>query len=410
MEVVDESGLPVEGAKVEIWCIMAAAKMQSGSWGFQTDPPSIITNAKGIARPYVRQYCEEQLQTGGAMAQVHHNDFASTRTRLDFSAPRKVVLRRGDNVTVYAYDEYSSTPITVGVKPTFGSNVYQDRDVDYMYRNNDRAIILHKINAKQIGFYLTRTDDDGRQLISDFQTVSFPRNRDEPLHVTLRRSFSVKGSLSANIPRPVTNGKLIAAHTSDGPKCGAYQWQEHTINEDGTFELSDMPAGEIMIWALADGYCSVNGNASRGIGEPQKFLLAENNQPYELPMEQTATAIVRVIDVDGNPVPGASVHTTPNMCYEGCCGSWGNVNYTAESDSNGIAVIKSIPPLSASRFYVRGGWQLPPKPDGYGDIDREVIYNLSPGETLEETLTVYPEGSTVITQEDGKITTTSGTL
>lgn len=406
IEVVNEAGLPVPGATVDMKGRRTTGPTKA-SWYFWGAPAvKEITNEKGLARVSAEVFVTENIPLGGVTFEVTHPDYAPAEADMELDKLTKVVLTSGWNFPLIVTDEESSKPLHGDIKIHFSSRF----KIDWSQQPSG-IINVRNISEKSLELYVTRHDGN-TTATSDYVTVNLPRLSREPVYVALHPTYTVRGRLSDNVPRPVRNGQVEANHAATEGACGRYLTRSVAIQPDGTFELPDMAPGKIMVWALADGWCSELPDGKRlAFGAPQQFELTEKSADYVLPMVKTATAIFHLVQPDGQPAAGATVSTSPNMCRERCCGIWiRNHAFMTTSTVEGVAVLPDLPPLNNSRYYISGTYELPPQPvkNDPSRLDRVLQYDLEPGQVLEQTITVYPEGSITIQQKDDRMTTAPG--
>ncbi|WP_411907257.1 hypothetical protein, partial [Salmonella enterica] len=155
----------------------------------------------------------------------------------------------------------------------------------------------------------------GRIAISEHQQISLPVKESTPVTVALNPTYNVRGRLSANVPRPV-NGMLleyaVAPGKSDSDSVQKLTVQRSEVDADGCFVLTGIPKNTLTyVSALGHNYCSAPGRTEPGMYSGQTFVLHDPEQLYELPMIQTASVALSVIDFSNNPVVGARVRTLP---------------------------------------------------------------------------------------------------
>lgn len=409
LEIVDESGLPVKGADVMVEQILQSHR---GSQSYGTTETMVQSDAKGIARVHVPRIYEENVPTDGAVIVVEHPEYASIHQIVMLDKLKELVLSHGETLKIFAYNANTSSPIRSGIRPTLGGYAPNELDWDW---SGDGAIVIRKISPNsrydrgKLSFYLLGEAANGDKLVSDYQNINFPRKTDEPLRLPMHKALSVSGRLSDNVPRPVKNGKVKATADSGGGVCGTYQPQNVDINEDGTFTITDLPPGKILIWALANGWCSVSTESDGSMGKPQEFILEENGQIYVLPMEETATVELTITDASGAPLPDLLFGSYPNISLEDCGTVWIQGAY-GKTDINGTGIVFDLPPLDQVKFSIRGDeWEFAPRATQSGYVSKSVAFDLKPGETVKETVVVYPQGTTIITQQGDQITTSART-
>ncbi len=399
LSVVNDAGNPVQGASIKPLGIRATAE-PSAWFGWGADPPTWVTSSDGTVQGQVRKYAHEKLETGSVVFLTTHPDYASAYCDMRLTSITQVVLTPGHSLDVIPIDEGSSLPITGEISTEFvdrhGLSPKWDRQLD-------GSISIRNISEKGTSFFLKHKPSTGTAvLMSDFHSITFPRELEGPLQVVLRPTHTVYGRLSDNVPRPVTNGKVSAYVATGRYGFGRYGKSTVDIASDGTFELTDMPEGTVHIWALVDGYCSVHRSKVRPFQDTQQFEMRTSNMECVLQMEPTATMKFRLLDAEGKPVVGAEAGAAPNIGTEGGNGIWFNQQFSGVSDGAGIATIGNIP--AGTCFYdISGGWEIKPyKSDDVFQkvVRRDLSYHLEPGEVREKKVTVYPKGTFVITDEE----------
>ena len=168
--------------------------------------------------------------------------------------------------------------------------------------------------------------EDGLHLFSGVLPARYAKGKDFTIrNAKLRPGMRLSGQLSANVPRPVANGKVIAwclpkpsgeVHGRENPSLG--WWDETTIADDGTFDFPSLPrGGTVQLIAICNGWL-ISGNENIfTIGkliETSEEELADNHvADVELPMLETGSVEVEVLGPDGKPLVGATVSTCPNQ-------------------------------------------------------------------------------------------------
>jgi hypothetical protein len=121
--------------------------------------------------------------------------------------------------------------------------------------------------------------------------------------------------------RPIRNGRLVVHVWPTGlePSSNPLQWHAwSSIRDDGSFEISSLPEGDLEVVALCAGFLSTNGPGRQGTRAPQKYILGTNDLSVTVGMKPTARLEVQVLDPNGRPLVGAKVQTWPNVTY----GQW----------------------------------------------------------------------------------------
>ncbi len=394
MLVVNGSGQPVKDAALMLNQLSYKEADRSGSIGFNIETTGTIsmgggmiypahTNAAGIARFFVPAYANETYRTKGFAVKATHPDYTATFADMELTSVTKIVMTGGQLLEVIPVDAATSAPILTGVVPHFDTNFQPEWE-----QRPDGTIAVRKISGDSLSFHLKQTDTTGRDLLSPYHTADLPQ--DEPLRLPLHPGLTVKGTVSANVPRPVSGGK-VKAIASVKQMCSDYGAQDVTIEPDGSFTLTSMPAGDIIVAAIAEGYASTKPDIKPNTtphSTPHRFHLTTDQQPITIPMEAMCNLRLTLTNPDGTPAPGVSVQCFSMMCFDSCCNHWGD-NYTATSGADGVALINGIPAGQVSHIRITDGWELASEASIQAPNNNpEGKFDLQPGETLERTLVV----------------------
>lgn len=241
---------------------------------------------------------------------------------------------------------------------------------------------------------------------------------------SLTPSATVHGQLDKTVPRPVKHGRVIATIWPTGikPSEDPPEWHTWTnINEDGTFTLSSLPAGELEVAVLCDGFINTNGPGTTSMRYPQKHQLSKSDLAITIGMEPTATLAVTLRDDKGNAVTNATVGTWPNLRW----GDWGAVifgndcynttdwllgrdyvrswytrspkDFQATSDATGLAILSNLPPTTEALDVQDDHFALPVTTNGWaGSKTRAVKLKLTTEQTNYLSLGLVPKEQSVI--------------
>jgi hypothetical protein len=228
--------------------------------------------------------------------------------------------------------------------------------------------------------------------------------------VDLKPGATVHGELDSTVPRPVTNGRVIAnvwpqAHK---PQDSPPQWHAwSTVRDDGSFQVGFLPPGDLEVVVLCDGFVSTNGPGQSRMRYPQKHVLGSSDLAITIGMEPTARLEVRVTDDQGKPLKDAHVSTWPNVrygewwatilasdCYNTADGlkagpeakamGWfrsAPPDFEGTSDGLGLAVLPNLPPEVYSLSVEHPDFVLPAVVAPGGEKNREARVTLVPGRT-----------------------------
>ncbi len=399
MLVVDGSGFPVEGATLNLYELKYQEAFASGTSTFPSDTTGtimisggyklmpVISNASGLARIFVPQYTGEHL-TSSFSVRAAHPDFTATFAEIELTSVTKIVMTGGQSIEVIPVDAATSTPILAGVTPVVESDFKPDWE-----QRPDGMIAFRRISGESLHFYLQYTAPNGRKLLSEYKKVNAASAGDEPITVALNPTYQVRGTLSVNVPRPVNNVK-VQAQASVPLSSTKLGWQEVEVAHDGSFLLTGLPPGDILISALSEGYNSTRPEDSpptETLSLPQRLRLTGNNQEYVLPMAARGTLRVKVVDAQQQPVDGATVLCLSQISFNSRNSERWEDDVIVRSDKDGVAVLTGLPADQFNRLFVRGEWQLEGDPVGEtGLVNRLKEFQLSSGETRDVTVTVEP--------------------
>jgi RNA polymerase sigma factor (sigma-70 family) len=389
LQVVNQSGLPVDGATIIMpqyaVDMMATYKMNIGP------PPSeqttFTTNNRGIARVTVPDKYGDFPLTG-MTALVSHPDYTSTRADLTFSSITKIVLEHGNRLSVIPVDALTSAPVTDGVSPKF-FGIWLEPE---WRQQADGTIAITKIAEAKADFVLSYKGPDGRIAISEHQQIQLPVKDKAPITVALNPTYTVRGRLSSNVPRPVNDILLeyaVAPEHWDMDSLQKLAVEKAEVDADGNFALAGIPKNTITyISALGYDYCSAPGQLGNSMFGGQRLILEDPDHVSELPMIQTATVALNVLDRDHNPVVGARVRSLPTICFGGSCRAWGKPHDTTTTE-HGIAMLSGLPPSPDNRLSLNiDDFRLVTSDKGIGGSAIKVDY--LPGQTTEASITVEP--------------------
>ncbi len=398
MLVVDGSGFPVEGATLNILQLKYKEENISGAVGLPSDTTGTIrtnggtitpaqSNDAGIARLFVPEFVTDKYVTRGFTVRSVHPDYTATFADMEFTSVTKIVMTGGSTLQVLPVDVLTSAPVLATITPEFDSSFKPDWE-----RRPDGTIAIRKISGDALDFYLKGTDEAGYMLVSTYQKVKIPHGNEEPLRVPMTQGFTVKGVLSPNVPRPVAGGK-IQARSSIEETCTNFGRQEVDIAADGTFQLTNMPGGEVIIAGLTEGFNSTRPGDREfhsPHGAAHRFQLLADGQEYVLPMEPRANLRIKLVTIDGSPAAGAKVRCGSMLCFNNCCENW-DKEFTAVSGADGMAEITGVPAAQESQIWVLDGWRIVGEIDPFhGTMNYMKQVKLKAGETLDQMYTVEP--------------------
>jgi hypothetical protein len=322
----DEQGDPVVGAEVRAYAMRMREGEGHGYWDDKIHgPPRTVLsdqNGRAVIQYPVRVRLGPQVMTTRLVSfSVAHAEFVSETVHFELGPDEALVtLTAGCEVTLSAVDADRHSLDDFGVlmagrySPTLWAKVEDGGRRSRAVKDGTWQTMLVKL------------PDDGPTLFSNVlplrvrpqQTVRF-RN------IPLRRGARLRGTLSDNVPRPVT-GYVIA---TSAPWPGENSWSDENpslvwhdwvdIAPDGSFEFASLPrSGEVQLIAVCDGWLSTTVSDEPVAGSfvmGQVFPVDEEEVSVVLAMEPTGTLAISLVRTDGQPFTEGRVSSWPNQRY-----------------------------------------------------------------------------------------------
>ncbi len=430
VNVVDENGKPVEGAKLTLTSIRKAENPASCYFGSIANLPKPLSDSKGVITVSYPKYVIEQLETGSIDFHIEHPDFCLYETsNYDVKgAHDPIVLKKGATVKVSGYLEKPDAPVARVYAQLTGKNWYGPM-ADSWKSNPDGSSTTNQVTPGDHYLRLVYIPKDGPAYFSDTVAFQVAQGDSKTFNLKLTRGTRVEGKLDASVPRPVTNGRVVAGNS--GPNSGTGQqpsWGTWTqIKGDGTFAFDSLPGDKVALVALCDGFVSKSTPSSvQNICTPQYFALQNGLTKVEIAMEPTATCKVTVTDQQGKPIKGARVSFSPNQMFGGGTNILGSCvirsedaytldreelqkiiqagqkqsyeRFTAITDENGVGTVKNLPGNKQSYFVTHPDYELPAE-SKYGERRRDAEIELQPGATKTVTVQMEPKSSNILKDE-----------
>ena len=455
IRVVDAAGKPIAGAIIRPEGLRTkAGPYRSGWYGWRpeangvTNPPVRTGNDGTAAIPYPR-YVFERIETGVLCLAADHPDFAPDRPECDVDttppagSPMPVLLKywwgrirhraltaRPDAIVLKqgAILRLSVRPEAAGPAdaPLFAQvSGLNSTDTNSWLRPEPGVLMTRRLAAGPFTVRAVQMETNGTAWFSEVVSNTATSGKTNLVEVTLQRGVTVRGELDAAVPRPVRNGRVIAHVWPQGyqPKGSPPTWHAWAkVRDDGGFEIASLPAGDLEIVALCDGFVSTNGPGQFKMRYPQKHVLATNDIAIRLGMEPTARLEVFVSDEKGKPLKDAHVSTWPNVRY----GEWSATilasdcynlvdsfsltppkpmkwdrsvpDFEGTTDSNGLAVLANLP-ADVREFTVQHEkFTLPAITlPGWSRKERQSPITLIAGETNHASVQLEPSDQSPIT-------------
>ncbi len=280
----------------------------------------VRTDALGKATLFLpsETFCSSSYkETAFARVQISHPEYQTSLqiTSVD-STVNRVTLTRGCTVGYSAVDEAGQTIRDFGVRMA-GKSAPQ-----HWLPLPDGGLEAQSIPVGSWQTMLIQPEATGRTRFSDlFITPALPNRSLLLRNLTLKPGIEVRGLLSANVPRPIIAGQVLAVSLPrpaesvwDGDR-PSLQWIDRvSINEDGTFLFPSMPrGGQLQLIAICEGWISATQDKNLPYVAGKVFAVDLDDLKVELEMQPLGTATVMVETEDGRPVANVQLSLSPQQ-------------------------------------------------------------------------------------------------
>lgn len=394
VRVWDVLGKPVSGAVVRVQGLRTKPGPYQGNWYVCSEPFTAVvtTDDAGVARmPYPRNVFEK-IETGTLCLSVDHPDFVPdfpervVASALPAGAPfrerlgelwdrirRRSVITRPDPVVLKAgaplFLNATSGPVADPTRLFVITSRLDPWDSNSWVRPGPGVIGTHRLAPGKPMLQVVQLDSNGAPWFSETVLMDAVADRTNQVSVGLYRGSTVRGTLDSAVPRPVRRGRVVAQVWPVGlrPEDLPPSWHAWSpVDADGSFQLAGLPAGNLEIVALCEGFVSTNGPGKFSMRYPQVHALGREDLSIVVGMEPTARLAVHVTDERGNPIREARVAAWPNVRY----GEWSATVIASDL----FNTVESL--LAPTENH---GWRVVPVPDFEGVSDEQgnaVIPNL----------------------------------
>ncbi len=431
VQIVNSNDEPIVGVTVTPWAMRT--KTGHGQWSTKnygaSEPPVLTSDEDGIVTIRFPRYATaaEKIRPQALTCRVehpnysqsHYNDVSVTKSEIDEIATIK--LLPGALVEARAIAEDQTLP----TKNLFA--IRSDHVFDKKLTADEQGYIkLARFSAGTSLLRLVYLSDEGTPLFSEVQELQLSEGEQLQIEMAMKPGVTVQGKLDESVPRPVTDGRVIANVIDFEPGEGYdnLRWQVWTpINADGTFVLSDLPPGNFQVIALCEGFRAASGsppdfarkiNVNNTRGRPQVFSLEDDLTEITLKMTPTAECEIQVVGPDQQPLANATCGFSPNVFWwRGGSQIYGHplystaellrdpelakkyfhnrssFPYTAKTNAYGVAIVRDLPE-GTKNFDVRhDDYEVP-----LGSSNRRsVAVHLVAGEQNKSSITLQAKGS-----------------
>lgn len=321
--VQDKEGRPVAGATVSIGGLRADED-RGGHYPWPNETmgavPSVQTDAAGSAKlwyPDTVGTSHDLKQVTKLTVSITHPDFAGLKNDFDVTQTQNQSIERGHSVAITAIDAGTKQPIEE-------FSVYgTDYDTGAQWTLNSGELTTNSMPFRGETVLLASLGDEQPRTFSSVMAIdshAIVKGRIEK--VPMSSGFRVTGKLDGKLPRPVVNGRVVAAVRFDESQ--ALKWYDYTeINDDGTFAFESLPMGaEVQLMAYAEGWHCVSDGTHRGKITGLTYKPVKPALDVTVMMQKSATINVTVLDENDKPVPGIELRTWPNQLWLGRGSNW----------------------------------------------------------------------------------------
>lgn len=447
IRIVDVTGNTVPGATVRPYALRP--KHEGGHHGhylwtkdrYDVSPEAVVTDRKGVAIVPYPEFVFERVETGEISVSIRHSRYISDNNDIVVStsppigAPWKVRLR-------YIIDRLRNRAVVTrsdlivlrqgqililksSETPEATSRLYAQTsskgrlDIDFWDHSQSGILISRKHASGDHAVRLIGSNEENQLMFSDTVDVTVEEGVTNTLSLDLKPGRTVRGKVSDNVPRPVLNGRVVASIVPSGRSYRSKPPRWHawtTVNKDGSFEIPSLPAGDLEIVALCNGFISVGQGQSSTMNYPQTHVIGTDDLDIVIKMEPTARLEVTVYDENGQLLEGVLVTTSPNVRW----GNWASTIFCSDlyntidrlkqpyerkngvsrempsgfsgiSDKSGVAILSNVP-ANQTRFAVDHPDYVLPKTGGTAGFapSRDASIILQPGAVTETTVSLEP--------------------
>ncbi|MEX2171354.1 MAG: Ig-like domain-containing protein [Pirellulales bacterium] len=331
VRVVDAENAPIAGVEVIPWalrCSQGHGKWRVGGLG-DSEPEAVTTDADGRATIAYPRYAEpkEYVSTTEVTLSLNHPDFAYI-SHEDVNVPREddgphtVTLPRGAVVEIVPIEEGKPAKLEgLYVKWSDGRSWVAGIGPKI---TDDVALRIPPMPAGKGKLLMARLDGERVTHFSPVVDLELQTDTTVRERVELSPAVRIKGSFSANVPRPVANGRVSLRMLPKESGFTDVNWYDWTpVAEDGTFEIDSWPAGEaLQVIAICDGFIAESGEAPEVVQDPPKidsfqrpqvFSSEALGEPIEVRMTPMVRCAIETVNESGAPVAGVKVGSCPNV-------------------------------------------------------------------------------------------------
>ncbi|MEX1229563.1 MAG: M56 family metallopeptidase [Planctomycetaceae bacterium] len=331
--VETNDGRPIAGATVTFTGLGLPGGSSVGGLSLIALVPVAKSDADGNVRINLSRVKSMFRRARSIFLEVDHPDYPPLSAHVwigDAPAPgvRKIVLAPSQTIEIRAHLQGEAASLR-GLYP-------QLRGIKDNWSETDGVLTIDRLDlsSEKASRWLrvVHAPEQGPVQFSDVIDLTNYKEAPISIDVALKPGVSVKGRLSDDVPRPIKNGRVIAAVYSGPDFNDTVFWGASAeIAADGTFVIKDLPANEdVQLIALCDGWVSQSPTLTEldsyiekygldlpttfrpeyvrnGLYYPRLHRLSPTASETVIPMERTSACEVTVVDANEKPVPNATV-------------------------------------------------------------------------------------------------------
>lgn len=332
MLIVDSHGQPIPDVKIIPWAL--GSGQGHGTWGpFEgkpdasgMEPETVETDEKGLAivrYPFFRSALEK-TRTLVVSLSFDHPEYSNEDTEhinvpLTADGPYKVVMSAAASIEIKPLIE--DQPVALDDLNAIWTNRLSWQAGSRPKKLSSGKLRIDGFRPGPNSFLVVRMMEDTVTHFSKIECFDLEEGSVKELEVELKPAVRVIGKLSENVPRPISNGRVVARSLSDSSKTNATMWLDWApVAEDGSFVFEAWPNGvDIQLIALCDSFIATSGKApskelefpNDGYHRPHAFDVGKSE--IVVPMMPLVPVKVTVTDENNAPVGGLDVATSPNV-------------------------------------------------------------------------------------------------
>lgn len=332
IQVVDDDGNPIAGAKVNPWALQSS--QGHGGWadnlGNRTKmlPEAVLTGQDGMATIKYPFYGDvtERVRTTGVSITVSHPHFTAPEDSIhindlprDDSEVYKVELKKG--VVLKLLPTINGKPAVMDNLFTMWSETRSHSARAKPEKTQPGTLRLPPMRAGKNSVLIAVIENDRATHFSALTDLTLSVDKQDVVEIPLVEARLIEGKLSDNVPRPIRKGRvaLLTLPPADANNMRVEWFTWVPVRADGGFTIHGWPPGEaIQAIALCDGYIGESGEAPKEAAGPKRNYqnrpqVFREGDTVEIQMTPMVDWLITAVDEGNQPVSGIEIHSSPNI-------------------------------------------------------------------------------------------------